>query len=499
MKRSLRVRLLILWLLIAVICVALGLLMLGLYNQGAAAQVRQGQELAETACEAIQDRYTLYANGYADSAVVVDARTREDLEILLGLALNDYPGVEGGVWLAPGDFLAYAYPTYEGSGVKRDVPEAEKPRIDSLARQALARNGTQRYLQQGEREALIGHACLLPAPPENLLAWTLLRMPASSGEAYDRLMLGLATLLGFVILSGIWLGWLLNVWTQQLTRLAHALDTHPIEHFPQLDTTGEQELDRIVLALNAFSQRLNEERVQSAELSRQLAQADRLGALGRMAAGIAHEIRNPIAAMRLKAENAIARNALSGDDDPAYGQQHEALAFILRQIERLDRLLTGLLSMTQELRLQFAPVQLAPWLAERLAAVRDRANNAGVALNAETRQAEWVFDAAHLARALDNLLINAIQHTPAGGAVMLTAEAGEQRLTIRVSDTGAGVAAAVREHIFEPFVTGRADGTGLGLAVVREIVAAHGGEARCVDAGPGLGSRFEMELPWRAS
>ena len=104
-------------------------------------------------------------------------------------------------------------------------------------------------------------------------------------------------------------------------------------------------------------------------------------------------------------------------------------------------------------------------------------------------------------RALDNLLLNALQHTPAGGRVRLGAARdtvdGTLRLRLRVSDTGPGVDPAIRPSLFEPFVTGRPDGTGLGLAIVREIALAHRGTAGLVENAPE--TTFCLDLPWRPS
>jgi len=100
-------------------------------------------------------------------------------------------------------------------------------------------------------------------------------------------------------------------------------------------------------------------------------------------------------------------------------------------------------------------------------------------------------------RALDNLILNAIENTPAGGSVEVAAEHRADKLSLRIRDTGQGVSEDIRERLFEPFVTGRAEGTGLGLALVREIARAHGGEARLVPTSQG--AEFEIEVPWRTS
>jgi signal transduction histidine kinase len=102
-----------------------------------------------------------------------------------------------------------------------------------------------------------------------------------------------------------------------------------------------------------------------------------------------------------------------------------------------------------------------------------------------------------MAQAIDNLILNAIQNTPPGGRLTLCAERSANRLVFSVADTGRGVPESIWDQLFEPFVTGRPDGTGLGLAVVREIAEAHGGTARAVQRGDG--TTFVVELPWQPS
>jgi len=102
-----------------------------------------------------------------------------------------------------------------------------------------------------------------------------------------------------------------------------------------------------------------------------------------------------------------------------------------------------------------------------------------------------------LARALDNLLGNALRHTPKNGWVRISAERRENDCLLAVEDSGPGIPKDLRGKIFEPFVSFRSNGTGLGLALVREIVEAHGGTIVCTQGT--IGARFEMRLPWRES
>jgi hypothetical protein len=103
-----------------------------------------------------------------------------------------------------------------------------------------------------------------------------------------------------------------------------------------------------------------------------------------------------------------------------------------------------------------------------------------------------------IGRILDNLLSNAVCHSPAGGQAIVSARRWDKSLRFTVADTGSGVGAELRDRLFEPFVTGRASGTGLGLAIARELAEAHGGRLTLLDPGgemSGRGAVFALDLP----
>ena len=100
-------------------------------------------------------------------------------------------------------------------------------------------------------------------------------------------------------------------------------------------------------------------------------------------------------------------------------------------------------------------------------------------------------------RALDNLVLNAVEAAPAGTAIVVAARHDHESLVVSVRDEGSGPPVQIRDHLFEPFVTGRADGTGLGLSIVREVAVAHGGTARLGSCQ--AGTVFEIVVPWRPS
>ncbi len=492
MTFSLRLALTGLWALILALCGALAFLVVGLFEGGVGAQLRLGEQRLDQASADMARRFERYRLTFEGQPLPVgDPQVRTDLAALLDVALAPYPGVEGGFWRDADDSLAYAFPTHEGAARKTDLPQAELPRIRQTIAAALAARGPVHQRLDGERASLLLHASPLPGPPSDLALWTMTRAPLDVGESLQRLATALGILLLLALGSGLWLLRLLRRWTRRVAALAEAIASTPLEELPALAPTGERELDRVVAAFNRLNARLKATREDSARLGRDLARADRLAALGRMAAGLVHEIGNPLAALRLRSENGLA----AAEPERA----RAALGAVLAQVGRLEELLGALRLLTRTAQIRPEPVALAPFLQARLEEVRPAATQAGVSLAlspAPAGGAAWSFDEKGVARALGNLLHNALQHTPRGGGVTLGAEVGQDRCRFQVADTGPGVPAGEVERIFEPFVTTRADGVGLGLSLVREIAEAHGGSARCEIASDGrTGAIFILDLP----
>lgn len=487
---SLRSRLLALWIMLVVSGIATGYLLFESFQQTANARLARSEELVARACRDLADRYQFFVADWHGGPI--DDPLRQQLTAVTQTALAAANGVEGGIWKADDGSLAYAFPTYEGTGPKTDLPAAELNTIREVNAEALRSGRAASIKQPGRSQVLIVHACPLRGPLSEVTGWTMTRAFTAEGPAYNQLLAGLIVLALTIFGSAAWLARVLYVWTRKIDLIETALDDRkkgaidlPRVDLPRLAPTGAPELDRLVDALNSTGERLSAER-------RRAAAAERLAALGRMSAGLAHEIRNPIAAMRLKAENALA--VTDGSRNSA------ALNTILQQVDRLDALLRDLLEMTQARDPKFAEVDLAAFLARTVETHRDLAAARGVALTAGTGPAFAQlpkFDPSQMQRAMDNLIINALQNTPAGGAITVEAHRKDDMLLLRVADTGPGVAEEVRERLFEPFVTGRADGTGLGLAIVREIARHHHGDVRLAETAGG--AVFEIEVPWQPS
>ncbi len=474
---SLRSRLLAVLLLLGGMAVGVGWLMVLLLRQSESAQLGQARVEAEQACQAIASSYRFYSNGWSGPAAGLnDPTLRQGLTGVAATALLRYRGMAGGLW------QEQAGPLAESSAF--ELSSAERQRLASLIATTLgdARSLSDRLSSDGTTTLLA--ACPLPGPIADLAAWTLTRLSFAESEGQRQLKLGLGLLLLAMLATTLLLGRLTWQWSRHVARVERDLGASASHDLPTLALTGERELDRVLAALNQAGQRLAQARDEAQRLTTQVHASERLAALGRVAAGVAHEIRNPLAAMRLKAENALAGDGV---------RQQRALDAILAQIARLDVLLRRLLDLTQPPQLQPTTVALPAFCREVLAGHEDQAAQRGLRLTAQVAVEQGFFDPDALARALDNLLLNALQAAPAGSEIRLAVSRRGDWLVLAVEDEGQGPPADLRAQLFEPFVTGRPEGTGLGLALVRETARAHGGEARLID--PSLPTRFEILLP----
>jgi signal transduction histidine kinase len=221
-----------------------------------------------------------------------------------------------------------------------------------------------------------------------------------------------------------------------------------------------------------------------------LAQSEKLATLGQLASAIAHEVRNPLAVIRSAAQG-IAESAPGTD-----AATRRACGFIADEIDRLSSVVTSLLAFARPPQLQARAVPVAELLERAAALSREELDARAVRL---VRDAGGDLPALHadpdlVCQVLIGLLSNAAEAAGPGGEVRLEVGVAGGGVEIGVADSGAGVPADLRERVFEPFFTTRARGTGLGLAVARQIVEAHGGQIAVGDR-PGGGARFSIRLP----
>ncbi len=219
--------------------------------------------------------------------------------------------------------------------------------------------------------------------------------------------------------------------------------------------------------------------------------SQKLAALGRLTSGVAHEVKNPLNAMRIHLELLKAR---LGGTNPA---ARDNLDVIAHEIQRLDRVVHGFLKFVRPEELNLAPVDVGALLAEVARLMTPEAARAGsrIALDVAPELPPVPGDVGLLQQACTNLVTNAIQAMPAGGAVTLAAgRSPDGAIEVRVSDEGVGIPAEDLERIFRLYYTTKPQGSGIGLSMVYRIVQMHDGRID-VDSAVGRGTVMTMTLP----
>lgn len=233
------------------------------------------------------------------------------------------------------------------------------------------------------------------------------------------------------------------------------------------------------------------ERLEAAEES--LRRRDRLAALGEMSAGIAHEIRNPLGIISASAQ-------LLGKRQEAAAGAGQLLDIIQEEAARLDGLITDFLSFGRPAQPHLQSVDLKGVLLRAVDHLDGMARQRGVAVRAELPEASLPgrVDPDMMQQVLLNLLLNALDATPAGGQIIARACREEGGLRLEIHDTGGGISEENLGKVFNPFFTTKEKGTGLGLANAYRMVEAHGGELT-VRSAPEEGTTFTVRLPLEES
>jgi len=231
---------------------------------------------------------------------------------------------------------------------------------------------------------------------------------------------------------------------------------------------------------------------ENSRLEQRLAQEQRLASLGRMAATVAHEVKNPLSAIKSIAQ--VMREDENLSDDYA-----RDLDLIVGETNRLNRSVTQLLSFARTAPPDDPPCSVDELMQKIITLFRAEASKRNVIIELDNRCAQVQLDGARasaLRDAFSNLLLNALHATAANKRILVEARAMENALNIAITDGGAGVSAELSERIWEPFFTTKQRGTGLGLAIVRKRIEEVGGTARLaiaqIEEG---GARFELHLP----
>lgn len=275
---------------------------------------------------------------------------------------------------------------------------------------------------------------------------------------------------------------------EQLARAAEKVAAGDLSQ--TLAETGNDEVGRLTRSFNGMIAKLRQNR----ELEEKVRESQNLTQLGRLASGMAHEIRNPLNLIGLAVDHL---DALTEGVTPEAGaEKAETVSRIKEEIQKLNELVTNFIMYGRPPAPSLASVPLPGIIDSVLAMAAPRMRVQGVECTAAYREAPPVtIDPDMIRRAILNLVGNALDAMPGGGTLRIEAgPAGDGGYEIVVEDTGTGIAPADLERIFEPYFTTKETGLGLGLVLCRKIVEAHGGEIGA-SSEKGKGTRIRILLP----
>jgi two-component system sensor histidine kinase HydH len=321
--------------------------------------------------------------------------------------------------------------------------------------------------------------------------WLLLLPMISAGSSLGVLGTLVVTLLAW----GVYLSFLLRIdwnrWTLEAPEQRElALRVIFLAVAGNLTNTLAEALRRQYAKTKAVAAQLAEANRNLQQAEEAVRRSDRLAALGQLAAGLAHELRNPLGTIRASAE--MLNRSVASENEVA----REVAGFIAEEVDRTNSLVTRFLDFVRPLELRPAPADLAQVLDRSVAMVEREAAAREVTIykNYSPDIPPFPLDAELMERVFYNLLANAAQATAPGGAVTVKTRPVGDNAEISVIDRGEGIEPKLIDTIFNPFFTTKADGVGLGLAICSKIVDQHGGKI-AVESERGKGSVFRVCLP----
>jgi signal transduction histidine kinase len=257
-----------------------------------------------------------------------------------------------------------------------------------------------------------------------------------------------------------------------------------------IEVEGEDEIAELTRSFNEMVEKLRQHR----ELEERLREAERLSAVGKLASGIAHEIRNPLNFINLSIDHI--RNRLGSGRPDGTAEALALMANIKAEIHRLNTMIENFLTVGKPLTLNKSEVDLGTLIQDVVELAHQKALEQGIVIEVggEAPVPRLQADPVQIKTCLMNVVLNAIQAMPAGGRLRITAASGAGTVDITISDTGPGISADDLDRIFNPYFTTKKLGIGLGLAITKKIVEEHRGRIT-VRSRPNEGTDVVISLP----
>jgi signal transduction histidine kinase len=439
----------------------------------------EAQQLCTQACQDIKIQYEERA-AYARDPLRELPRDAQEISLkaisTTVLQAYTYKGIKGGMYLAASDrIMGYAYPTAD-SRADLTLTKVEGDFVRSLAGLTGVNGEIVTQSKWWNRDLIVAAA----VQSNGMIVWAMKRVPVIRYPLLGTNRWWLAALVFSTILG---VGGIISIWymlhsgvmviNQGLRRLE--------EDFSFRLPSIRGDLGQVALAINRMAER-------RMALEEKLRQQDRLAALGKVVGGVAHEVRNPLNSIQLTLQ-LLERRLKKGAAVSNEVQE------CLQEIDRLDAIVGRLLAFGQQAMTNLRTQEITPLIFQAIKMVHEPMQKQNVRIEATGVEADLTaeIDGPQIIQVLINLLLNAIEASPEKGTVRLTAGSSGQNIWIRISDEGDRIPDDVRPHIFDAYYTTKPDGTGLGLAVSREIIVNHGGALE-FESETG-GTTFTMLLP----
>lgn len=409
-------------------------------------------------------------NYFLNEAVQEMEAQADDIIRTLHVKLEEVPDITDSALL---EEMAHIYEGY-------DIAVQEAPETQSTTTFTLVRD-TEGYLarvvevplQLGERQAVLQLRMQIRPQTEIIRAFR------------NRYMLMVVAV--FLLTLGLMLYFIAKAMRplSALSNSCAAISSGDLRTVHTGSSTGE--IKALESTFNQMVHSLREKELVEAKLR----QAQRLSALGNLAAGIAHDVRNPLNAIKLLSSHA-ADTLDSGPSAPAT----RALDTIRKEVNRLEEIVSSFLSLARESELRPESNPVDPLLQECLHLIKKDAEARDIRLSAELRATETrlMLDPKQWNRAILNILLNALEACPPGGRVRLFSRVSDQACEVEIRDDGPGLDREALERVFEPYYTTKPGGTGLGLSITRGIIEEHGGRIE-LSSLPGQGCQVLIVMP----
>lgn len=446
-----------------------------------------------------KEKFAKQHNELAPLTGPATAPSLEVLNLLTRVVLQAYPDVEGGFYSTGRDKVEGFYP-FSGDAFVEGIDGKDRDDVRSMLLQAARESAeSQRHVWR----IMTTEQCIIlfdatPVPSEagyTASAWTMRQLPGLPGanrfRAYSTFA-GLAVAALACVMLTLLLVRNLQLGVQTIENGLLNLEGNLSSQI-RADNQPE-EIKRIASAVNRLGVTLKQKIESEKMIESRLRHSERLAGLGRLVAGVAHEVRNPLATIRLRVQMC----------QQAFDHQlvQESCGVALEEIERLNEMVNRLLSFSRPVLLHREETNLARLVEQRFEFFREKALQQRVKLtmNGMKDSLSAAVDQSRMAQVFDNLIQNAIESMSETGGNLCVNITGsdhggfDSNVYIEFNDTGEGIDSTALGRIFDPFFTTKPTGTGLGLSICHELVRAHGGEIQ-IASSKGRGTTVRIILP----